>query len=261
MNDLTHAFSPHKVLSKSTMSILAGTQLGLLILLWVFSPFVFFPSLSETWNAFLELWDAGLPGELVTSFSLNAQAIGLACLVSLGLAYATVMPFFRPMVEMLSKLRFLSMAGLSFFFTLAAKSGHELKLYLLIFSISVFFVTSMADVLANIPRDRFDLARTLRMGNWRIVWEVVVLGQTDKAFEMLRQNAAIGWMMLTMVEGMSRSEGGVGALLLNQNKHFHLAAVMAIQMTILALGLAQDYALGFLRTFFCPYADLSTERK
>ncbi len=89
------------------------------------------------------------------------------------------------------------------------------------------------------------------MGEWRVVYEVVVIGQADKAFEVLRQNAAMGWMMLTMVEGISRSEGGVGAMLLNQNKHFHLSAVFAIQLTILLLGLAQDYgdrpaARGFL---------------
>jgi NitT/TauT family transport system permease protein len=90
---------------------------------------------------------------------------------------------------------------------------------------------------------------------------VVIVGQADKAFEVLRQNAAMGWMMLTMVEGISRSEGGVGAMLLNQNKHFHLSAVFAIQLTILLLGLGQDYAIGLLRKVFCPYADLTLERK
>jgi NitT/TauT family transport system permease protein len=68
-------------------------------------------------------------------------------------------------------------------------------------------------------------------------------------------------MMLTMVEGISRSEGGVGAMLLNQNKHFHLSAVVAIQLTFLVLGLAQDYGIGLLRNVFCPYADLTLERK
>jgi NitT/TauT family transport system permease protein len=153
------------------------------------------------------------------------------------------------------------MVGLSFFFTLASKNGHELKLYLLVFSVSVFFITSMADVLNAIPKVQFDLARTLRMGEWRVVWEVIILGQADKVFDVLRQNAAVGWMMLTMVEGMSRSEGGIGALLLNQNKHFHLSAVMAIQMTILVLGLIQDYIIGFLKELFCPYATLALERK
>jgi NitT/TauT family transport system permease protein len=60
---------------------------------------------------------------------------------------------------------------------------------------------------------------------------------------------------------MSRSEGGVGALLLNQNKHFHLAAVLAIQVTILLLGLGQDYAIGTVRRLLCPYADLAMERR
>jgi len=68
-------------------------------------------------------------------------------------------------------------------------------------------------------------------------------------------------MMLTMVEGISRSEGGVGAMLLNQNKHFHLSAVFAIQISILVLGLGQDYVIGLLRRVFCPYAALTLERK
>src|SRR5207244_7844613 len=73
--------------------------------------------------------------------------------------------------------------------------------------------------------------------------------------------SAMGWMMLTMVEGISRSEGGVGAMLLNQNKHFHLSAVFAIQISILFLGLGQDYAIGLLRRVFCPYATLTLDRK
>lgn len=260
MTDLLHAFIPNRVISKTTVTILVWAQVGIFAMLWLFSPFVFLPTPGEVGASFLSLWKEGLGAELVTSFLLNAQAIGVASLVSLLLAYATVMPFFRPIVAALSKLRFLSLVGLTFFFTLMAKGGHELKLYLLVFSVSVFFVTGMAEVVAGIPKTQWDLARTLKLGEWRSVWEVAVLGQIDKAWEMLRQNAAIGWMMLTMVEGMSRSEGGVGALLLNQNKHFHLSAVMAIQITILLLGLGQDYALGALRRLVCPYASLNTER-
>lgn len=261
MNDLINSFSPNKTLSKKTVLTLALGQAAVFLILWVFSPFVFLPTQAETLHAFNDLCGDGLISELVTSFTLNLQAIGVATLVSLGLAYATVMPFFRPMVAFISKLRFLSMVGLTFFFTLASSNGHELKLYLLVFSISVFFITSMADVLNSIPKVQYDLARTLQMGSWRVVWEVVVLGQMDKVFDVVRQNAAIGWMMLTMVEGMSRSEGGVGAMLLNQNKHFHLAAVLAIQTTILVVGLGQDYAIGALKNMFCPYANLNMERK
>jgi len=254
-------FSPNKVLSKSTGTLLVVAQVIGLFLFWASSNFVFLPSPGETLHSFGELWQEGLGSELITSFYLNLQAIGIALLASIGLAYLSVIPFFKPIIAFFGKLRFLSLAGLTFFFTMAAKSGHELKLYLLVYSIAVFFVTSMLDVLASIPNVQFDLAKTLKMGAWREVWEVIVLGQADKVFDCLRQNAAIGWMMLTMIEGMSRSEGGIGAVLLNQNKHFHLSSVMAIQLLILLVGLGQDYAIGILKNVFCPYSTLTTERK
>jgi len=254
-------FSPNKVISKSATLILVSLQILSLISWWIFYPSVFLPAPKETFEALVSLWSAGLGSDLITSFALNLQAIACATLVSLGLAYLTVLPFFRPIVTLISKLRFLSLVGLSFIFTLAASTGHQLKLYLLVFSVSVFFVTSMVDVLCTIPKVQFDLARTLRMGEWRVVWEIIVIGQLDKVFDVLRQNAAIGWMMLTMVEGMSRSEGGIGALLLNQNKHFHLDSVLAIQALILIFGLAQDYGIGVIKNIICPYAILTLERK
>ena len=199
--------------------------------------------------------------ELIVSFMLNVKAMAWATALSLGLAYLTVVPVFRPMVLALSKGRFLGMVGLTFFFTLLFSKGHNLKVSLLVFGVGVFFVTSMIDVVAQVPKEKFDLARTLRMGEWRVVWEVIILGRADTAFDALRQNAAMGWMMLTMVEGISRSEGGIGALLLNQNKHFRLEAVFAIQIAILLIGLFQDYVIGLAKRFICPYADLQLERR
>ena len=260
MNQAIEVLSPNRVISKQTVRWLVGLQLVMLFMIWIFSPTVFLPKPKEVFHALGEMWMEGLGSELITSFYLNLQAIALSTVFSLLLAYLTVIPFFRPIVTLLSKLRFLSMVGLTFFFTLMATTGHELKLFLLVFSVSVFFVTGMAEVVASIPKEKFDLARTLRMGEWRVVYEVVVLGQADKGFEMLRQNAAMGWMMLTMVEGISRSEGGVGAMLLNQNKHFHLAEVFAIQGLILIVGMVQDYCIGVTKRLACPYAELTLER-
>jgi len=260
MTEAFSVFSPNRILSKNTIRLLIVVQVVMAFLLWAFSPFVLLPKPTEVLSSLGDLWRQGLGAELITSFYLNIQAIVLSTIFSLLLAYATVMPFFRPIVALLSKLRFLSLVGLTFFFTLLAKSGHELKLSLLVFSVSVFFVTGMADVINCIPKEKFDLARTLRMGEWRVVWEVIVLGQIDKVFDVLRQNAAIGWMMLTMVEGIVRSEGGVGTILLDQNHHFRLSAVFAIQLTILLLGLLQDYGIGLTKKMLCPYAALTLER-
>lgn len=262
MNELAAAFSPNRTISRMTLRILVAVQVGIALAIWFSSPFPVLPKPGEVWNAFTDLWfNQGLGRELWTSFTMNLEALAWTVLIGLALSYLTVMPFFRPLAAAVSKGRFLGLIGLTFAFTLMVGGGRPLKVSLLVFGMTVFFITSMAAVVAEIPRERFDHARTLRMGEWRVVWEVVILGTLDRAFEVLRQNAAIGWMMLTMVEGISRAEGGVGAMLLNQNKHFRLADVFAIQITILVVGLLQDYGIGLLRRLVCPYADLTLERR
>lgn len=260
--DFASAFIPNRAVSKNTMRILIAFQAGVALLIWINSPFPVLPQPGEVAKAFNKLWfEQGLGRELWTSFTMNLEALGLTLVIALALSYLAVMAFFRPITAAASKGRFLGLIGLTFVFTLLFGGGHPLKVGLLTFGMTVFFVTSMASVVAEIPLEKLDHARTLRMNEWQVVWEVVVLGTADRAIEVLRQNAAIGWMMLTMVEGISRSEGGVGALLLNQNKHFHLAEVFAIQITILVVGMLQDYGIGALSRILCPWAQLELERK
>jgi NitT/TauT family transport system permease protein len=256
------AFLPNRIVSRGVMQGIVIVEALIALAVWLHSPFKVLPRPDEVLHALRTLWmQQGLGQELGTSFKLNLEALLWSSAISLGLAYLTVLPVFRPLVAALSKGRFLSMVGFTFVFTLIWGGGHPLKLSLLVFAISVFYVTGMAAVVASIPRQDFDYARTLRMKEWRVVWEVVVLGTADKAFEVLRQNAAMGWMMLTMVEGIVRSEGGIGAMLLAENKHFLLPEVFAIQIVILIVGLLQDYAIGGLRRLCCPYADLTLERR
>jgi len=257
----TAAFLPNRTVSPTVMKVIIAFQIVLALLVWWNSPFKVLPRPDEVLAALGSLWKEGLGWDLITSMKLNLQAIFWSTVISLFISYLTVIPFFRPIAAAVSKGRFLGLIGLTLIFTLMVGGGTKLKLSLLVFGMSVFFVTSMAAVIINLPKEAFDHARTLGMPEWRVVWEVVVLGTADKAFEVLRQNAAIGWMMLTMVEGISRAEGGLGAVLLNQNKHFHLAEVFAIQILILVIGILQDYAIGVLRKLFCPYADLLLERK
>lgn len=261
MQDLARAFQPNRAVSKTTMQLLAVLWAAMFLCVWAFMTPKVVPRPGEVLSAFSDLWHhGGLVDELFSSLSLNFQALAYSMLISLGLAYATVVPAFRPAVIFVSKLRFLGFTGLTFLFGLAF-TGHDLKVWMLVMGMSVFFVTSMAAVVAAIPKEEFDYARTLRMSEWRTVYEVVIRGSFDQAIETLRQNAAMGWMMLTMVEGLVRSEGGLGALMLNENKHFKLEAVFAIQATILTVGILQDYLIGAAKNLLCPYASVKLERK
>lgn len=262
MRKLISVFLPNRLISKKAFMAIMVVEMALALLVWINSPFEVLPKPGEVFAAFGRLWmEQGLSRELWTSFMFNMEALGLSALISLVLAYLTVLPVFQPVVLGVSKGRFLGLVGLSFAFTVIVGGGHTLKLALLVFGMTVFLLTSLAAEVEGISRDNFDYARTLRMGEWRVVWEVVVRGTFDKAIEAIRQNAAIGWMMLTMVEGLVRSEGGVGVLLSDQDKHFHLSDIFAIQLTILFIGLTQDYAIGVLKRLLCPYAFLSLERR
>jgi NitT/TauT family transport system permease protein len=113
----------------------------------------------------------------------------------------------------------------------------------------------------EIPRSQFDHMRVLGASELRIFWEVVVLGTKDKALDIMRQNVAMGWSMITMVEGISRAEGGIGAMILNQNKHFLLAQVYAVLFVILLIGLLLDYVLGVVTHVLCPYVSFERVRR
>jgi len=260
MPALGPALRPNQWVSRQTYLAIAAAWAVVVLLLWLFGA-GFFPTPGRVFAALRVLIaEGGLLGELLTSLTLFAEAQALAALLSMGLAYLSVVPALRPIIGALTKARFLSLVGLTFVFTMVFGGGHPLKLSLLVFGISAFLLTSMMDVVGSVTTEKLDHARTLRMGDWRVVWEVVILGQMGLALDALRQNAAIGWMMLTMVEGISRSEGGIGALLMDQNKHFHLAAIIAVQGVFLVAGFFQDAFLAWLKSVLVPFAALATNR-
>lgn len=254
---LVEAFQPNRALPPITALAIAAGWAFALLLAWVVSPFESLPKPLEVWRALGTLWwEHGMGPEMFTTLTLIAQATLYTVVISLALSYLSVVPVFRPLVEAASKLRFLGLTGLVFPFTLAFGGGHSLKIALLTFGMASFFITSMAQAVIEIPRSEFDHMRVLGASEARIVWEVVIRGTLDRALDVLRQNVAIGWAMITMVEGISRAEGGIGAMILNQNKHFHLAEVYAVLTVILLLGLLMDYAMGALSRVLCPYAHL-----
>jgi NitT/TauT family transport system permease protein len=64
--------------------------------------------------------------------------------------------------------------------------------------------------------------------------------------------------MITMVEGLSMSEGGIGTLLIKYNKYNDLTNVLALQLVIFIIGLCFDYLLGSMRYWLFPYSKLKT---
>lgn len=241
--------------------ILFAGQFLFLIAIWVLHPadLPSLPDIARAWNT-LALTHGLLP-ELWTSVYTILKALGLSAVISLILVYLSTAAFFHPSARMISALRFLGFAGLTYLFTLWTSGAAELKLWLLTFGMSVFLVTNMLAEVESVTRDMVDYSKTMKLKGWKITYEVVVLGKVHVMLDLIRQNAAIGWTMLSMVEGITRSEGGIGALLINQNRHLNLSAIFAVQLTILVYGLLQDLILAKTRSYLCPYADMLTEQR
>ena len=153
MGSLKNIFLPNRVVSPATLELVAGTQLVAFLVFWSVSPLQVLPRPTEVLQAFGSLWmTEGLGQEVLTSFGVNLEALALTTVISLGLCYLTVVPFFRPLAGAVSKGRFLGLVGLTFLFTLVLGGGRPLKVALLVFGMTVFFVTSMTDVVAAIPK-------------------------------------------------------------------------------------------------------------
>jgi NitT/TauT family transport system permease protein len=259
---LRRVFLPNQVLEKPFLLMVAAFWAAIALIVWSASPWASLPGPGEVVRAFGTLWwQQGMGPELYATVKLILHATVLTVIISMLLSYASILAFSRPLVEAVSKLRFLGITGLVFPFTLLTGGGYSLKVWLLTFGMSTFFVTAMAQAVLEIPREQFDYMRVLGAGELRIFWEVVVRGTLDKALDALRQNLAMGWAMITMVEGISRAEGGVGALILNQNKHFHLAEVYAVLIAILVVGLLLDYVMAVAVRVICPHVILQRVRR
>jgi ABC-type nitrate/sulfonate/bicarbonate transport system permease component len=258
---LKKLFIPYSGSLSREIRVLAAIQAVFLIGLWFAAPNTYIPSPVEIARAWNDLAGSqGMLVELYNSAIVVWQALFISMMISITMSSLNTAAFFKPLVQWATALRFLGFAGITFMFTLMLGGGAALKLWLLTFGMTVFFLTNQKAEIESISGSDVDYVKTLRLKGWRITWELGVRGSLDRTLDIARQNAAIGWTLLSMVEGLVRSEGGIGTLLLNQNKHFHLSAVFAIQLTILLYGILQDWILGVIRKVICPYTVLTAPK-
>lgn len=257
-------FTPYFQGSRLNIRFLALAQLAIMAVIWCTLPkSVGIPGpleIAEAWNT-LALKN-GLLVELFKSIVTILEALVLSAIISFTAAYLTTADIFKATGNFVAAMRFLGFAGLTFLFTLwVGGNGSILKLTMLTFGMTVFLMRSTVDEIKSIPLETIDYARSLGLSGWQITYEVGVRGRLHAMLDLLRQNAAIGWTLVVIVESYVRSDGGIGALLAVQAKYFNLPAVFAIQLTILAYGVIQDVLINWIRTLVCPYSELNRSDK
>lgn len=259
---LFNLFTPNRILEGRVVRIMIFIQVTFVLLLWSLSSMVIIP---KPVDILIAMWDLIAHKELVRHFLISItlcfKAMGIAILVSLFVAYLSVLPFFRPFSSLVTKFRFLTTVGLSFLFLKLGGTTEGYKTILLTFSITVFFVTSVSGVMSSVTRDELNYARTLGMSDWRAFYEVMVLGKAHEVWGCVGQNFAISWMMLAMAENICKGDGGIGVLISDNNKHFNFEHVYAIQFLILLTGITLDHLIYKIKEFLFPYSIITLERR
>jgi len=262
METLKSIFSPLTQVKGRTSTMIIVAEVALALGLWqiigggglIPTPFQIVLS---TWRI---LSSPSFADNLFSSLGLTMSGMGISIVLALLISYLSLLPVFAPVARFVVKCRYLTLTGLIFLFTLLTQDGHQLKIGLLVFGIVPFFVTTLLSIIDAINEQEFELCRTLRMNNWQTLFEVIILGRLDQVVEVLRQNFAIAWMMITMVEGLSMSEGGLGTLLIKSNKYIDLSTVFGILVIIFGMGVLFDYLLKNLRVWLFPYSKLQIRK-
>lgn len=255
-------FTPNKTVdSTTTTSIIVFWIIGT-ILLWTTSKSHLIPGPLDLITAGQRMFvQYGLLRDLLTSLMLCVKAMAYSILICYALATVSTLEFFRPIAGFFAKSRFLTTVGLSVIFAQMTPDTSSQKTALLVFGVTVFLVTSFLAILMDIKREEYNYAKTLKMNNWQAFYEIVILGKSDLFIDAIRQNFAIAWMMLPMVENICRVDGGIGIVLTDQNKYFHLDSVYAIQIVVLIVGIFLDQLIGYIKGLVRPDTLLTLNRK
>ncbi len=254
---MKNIFEPFGKISRQGLSIIIVLQVIMFLVIWQIISNGLIPSPLMVAQALLRLLSGRLLlDNILVSMTLTIKALSYSIVITLFFAYLSVIPFFKSIAVFLVKCRYLTLTGLIFIFTLLTKDGNQLKLSLLIFGMVPFFVTSFLSVIANTNKQQYELCKTLGYNSWEILYEVIIIGKADQVLEILRQNFAISWLMITLIEGLSMGEGGIGALLIKYNKYNDLTNVLALQLVIFLVGLGFDSIIRIMRKWLFPYTKI-----
>jgi len=246
-------FTPNAHVGAHTLRVYLAVTIISLIALWSIGPGVF-PTPIAVWKQLVEMITRdGLIGHLLMSLQLSIEAIVLSSIIALSLAYLSTSAPMRGLIDILSAFRFLSLVGTGIFFMPIVGAGHAMKLSMLVFSMTTFILSTMKAEVQQVSDADLDYVRSLRCSPWRVVIEAQVMGTSGKAFDTIIDTAAMAWMTLTAVEGIVRTEGGIGALLLSENRHYNIAGIIAVQLVFLTAGIVQDSVLRMFKGVLLPH--------
>jgi NitT/TauT family transport system permease protein len=250
--------TPFQEVKKSTTTLIGLIWFGILLLTWFISSLGtthMFPTPSQVYSGFVDLYNAGLVTHIFSSMALCFKSVFYSVIISLLFCYASTLPILKPVSNFISKFRYLPLTGISFYISILINDARSIQVWVLVVFMTTFLVTSLASMVKDIPNEEFDHARSLGCTRWEILWEVLIKGRFDYVLEYIRQNLAIVWMMLVTVEGILASAGGLGLLIKNHDKLGDAGKVIALQIIIILIGMSLDFVITKIRKISFRYSN------
>ena len=251
-------FKPLEEIKQQHKSVLhMGWFVGILIFWTVcsLSQTHLFPTPQQVLVGFGQLWGAGLMTHLCSSLWLCSQAVFFSVIISLVFAYLTKIPFSNSPGKFISVLRYLPLAGITFYITILFNDARSIQIGVLVLFMTTFLITSLVQMINDIPEDEYNHARTLGCSRLETLWEVVIKGRFDYVIELVRQNLAIVWMMLVSIESILIAAGGLGVLIKNGDRLGDNGRVVAVQIIIILVGISLDFLLTKTRKLLFRYSN------
>jgi NitT/TauT family transport system permease protein len=231
----------------------------LIVLVWFLNPIKVLPTPLEVARAMGRLWNndnygQGLVYNVYVTLKLNVVGVTYASILSLIISYLSVIPLFQPFNKMVQWLRYIPIVGFNLVFLTLFAIGWPMKVAMLTTGMSFFLVTSMTAVIASIPRMKYELARVLGYNDWEVFYSVVARPTLPQMIDMVAQNAAIGWVMITAIETYNRTEGGIGSQIYAYSATNQLAEVYAYLIIIGVIAVIEDLLFSLIKRVFFPYS-------
>ena len=255
MKNILTPFQETKSITKNSMFI--GWVL-FIIICWFISSMGdtnLFPTPIQVLHGFSDLWKGGLVVHLFSSLSLCATAVFYSVIISMIVSYISTIPIGKTWGTFISKLRFLPLTGISFYITIFIDDARQIQIWVLVMFMSTYLITSLMQMINDIPEEEINHARTLGCNRWEILWEVVIKGRFDYVIELVRQNLAIVWMMLVSIESILIASGGLGVLIKNGDRLGTNGRVIAVQILIIIVGIFLDFTLVKIRKLIFRYSN------
>ncbi len=216
----------------------------LLFLLWQYVPAgALFPRPAGTWNSMKNLYVNGMSIDAMVSLGTILKAMLIAFFVGAPLGYLYTVAFFRPFIIVIANLRNMMMNILPALFLMMQMTGAQVKIYTMSFVIMVYFVSSVVQIIDDVQEDEIDHAIAMRMSPIQILWHRIIRGKMYKVYMAFIPCVAMGWSMLSFVEGVARSQGGLGDLMLQNDKVSNYNGILALGIVSLTLGFILWYSL------------------